>query len=190
MSKLIWGGKEKYGNYFKQNVFLSLGRVLCFSVALLISLFLSLLLKETRENRNPVRENVRVRLEEHFAHIFITSVLQFFDSSFNRPSFLLMSHSEICLLLQRSVILSLFLLHVRSDWRILCPLSSHSRDDVPRSLLTAAGRVLVVPAAPAVRSPRASCFSMVASVTVLKFQDSVGHAQLPLYPWSRIRGRG
>lgn len=71
--------------------------VLCFSVALLISLFLSLLLKEARENRNPVHENVRVRLEDHFAHIFITLVLQFFDSSFNRPSFLLMSHLERCL---------------------------------------------------------------------------------------------
>lgn len=74
-----------------------LWRWFCFSVALLISLFLPLFLKEARENRNPVRENARVRLEGHFAHIFITLVLQFFDSSFNRPSFLLMSHSERCL---------------------------------------------------------------------------------------------
>lgn len=40
-------------------------------------------LEEARENRNPVHGNVRVRLENHFAHVFITLVLQFFDSSFN-----------------------------------------------------------------------------------------------------------
>lgn len=74
-----------------------LWRLSCFSVALLIILFLPLLLKEMGENRNLAHENVRVRLEDHFAHIFITLVLQFFDSPFNCPSFLLMSHSERCL---------------------------------------------------------------------------------------------
>lgn len=88
-----WG--ERYGNEFNRDVFLSLEMVLFFCSLINQAVPASPFNRGKGEQRPRARECER-RLEEHFARVFITLVWQGFDSSFNRPSFLLMSHSERC----------------------------------------------------------------------------------------------